>query len=195
MALWGAFLRGINLGKRQMKMAELKACLEAAGFAEVKTVLASGNVRLKADGDADAVRAKIEKAIEAQFGFAVGVVLRSEAVLKDIFGASPAVLMELDARDLRLGGHQGFDLVSSAQLTATALRLDGTQRAASDRRMCPCAKTIASPVPPEACASSSATIRSQRAATAAGESPPGQPSRQRFQPGSISRICGVVRPS
>ncbi|OAM78376.1 DUF1697 domain-containing protein [Devosia elaeis] len=81
MALWGAFLRGINLGKRQMKMAELKACLEAAGFAEVKTVLASGNVRLEADGDADAVRAGLEKAIAARFGFAVGVVLRSEAEL------------------------------------------------------------------------------------------------------------------
>ena len=92
MALWGAFLRGINLGKRQMKMAELKACLEAAGFAEVKTVLASGNVRLEADGDADAVRAGLEKAIAARFGFAVGVVLRSEAELaamldKDPFGA------------------------------------------------------------------------------------------------------------
>ena len=27
--IWGAFLRGINLGNRRMKMAELKDCLEA----------------------------------------------------------------------------------------------------------------------------------------------------------------------
>lgn len=89
MALWGAFLRGINLGKRQMKMAELKACLEAAGFSDVKTVLASGNVRLAADGDADAVRAGLEKAIAAQFGFAVGVVLRSEAELASMLDNHP----------------------------------------------------------------------------------------------------------
>ena len=89
MALWFAFLRGINLGKRQVKMAELKACLEAAGFADIKTVVASGNVRLLADGTAEAVKDKLEKAIEAQFGFKVGVVLRSEAELKAMLGGHP----------------------------------------------------------------------------------------------------------
>lgn len=75
---WGAFLRGINLGKRQMKMAELKTCLEAAGFTDVKTVLASGNVRVSGDGTEATVKAGLEKAIADQFGFTVGVVLRSE---------------------------------------------------------------------------------------------------------------------
>ena len=89
MALWGAFLRGINLGKRQMKMAELKACLEQAGFSDVKTVLASGNVRLSAEGAADAVKQGLEKAIEDQFGFAVGVILRSEADLAAMLENSP----------------------------------------------------------------------------------------------------------
>jgi len=78
MALWFAFLRGINLGKRQVRMAELKTCLEAAGFAAVKTVLASGNVRFRAEGEAEAIRIETEKRLEAQFGFAVGTVLRSE---------------------------------------------------------------------------------------------------------------------
>ena len=89
MALWFAFLRGINLGKRQVKMAELKACLEAAGFAAVKTVVASGNVRLEAEGSADAIKGKLEKTIEAQFGFKVGVVLRSEAELKAMLDKHP----------------------------------------------------------------------------------------------------------
>src|SRR5690606_21741537 len=78
MPVWGAFLRGINLGKRQMKMAELKSCLEAAGFSEVKTILASGNVRLEADGPEAALREKLERTISEKFGFGVGVVLRSE---------------------------------------------------------------------------------------------------------------------
>lgn len=78
---WGVFLRGINLGKRQMKMAELKACLEAAGFSDVKTLLASGNVRLVGSGSPEAIKTRIEKAIAGQFGFPVGVVLRSQAEL------------------------------------------------------------------------------------------------------------------
>ena len=86
-ATWIAFLRGINLGNRQMKMAELKTCLEAAGFSDIKTVAASGNVRLVAEGDAASIRARMEKAMKDQFGFEVGVVLRArdemEAMLDD----------------------------------------------------------------------------------------------------------------
>jgi len=86
---WGAFLRGINLGKRQMKMAELKACLEAAGFEQVKTVLASGNVRLEGAGDEAAVKQRLETAIRDQFGFDVGVVLRSRAELEAMLAGHP----------------------------------------------------------------------------------------------------------
>ncbi len=89
MAVWGALLRGINLGKRQMKMAELKACLEASGFAEVKTVLASGNVRLVADGEEDGIRERLERAIKDRFGFEVGVVLRSEGALTAMLDIHP----------------------------------------------------------------------------------------------------------
>lgn len=89
MGVWVGFLRGINLGKRQVKMAELRTCLEAAGFSDIKTVVASGNVRLSAEGDADAIKARLEKAIEAQFGFKVGVVLRSEAELRAMLAGHP----------------------------------------------------------------------------------------------------------
>ncbi|MVS99006.1 DUF1697 domain-containing protein [Devosia marina] len=85
--IWGAFLRGINLGNRRMKMAELKDCLEAAGFAEVKTIAASGNARLRASGAEDTIKPRLEKAIVDRFGFPVGVVLRArdelEAMLDD----------------------------------------------------------------------------------------------------------------
>lgn len=84
-----AFLRGINLGKRQMKMADLKACLETAGFSGVTTILASGNVRLGADGTPSAVRARLEKAIADTFGFDVGVVLRTEEELRAMVSAHP----------------------------------------------------------------------------------------------------------
>ena len=86
---WGVFLRGINLGKRQMKMAALKACLEDAGFTEVKTVLASGNVRLRAADDAETIKAGLEKTIAEKFGFPVGVILRSEAELQAMLASHP----------------------------------------------------------------------------------------------------------
>ncbi|WEJ33351.1 DUF1697 domain-containing protein [Devosia sp. SD17-2] len=89
MPVWGAFLRGINLGNRRMKMAELKSCLEVAGFSEVKTILASGNVRLVAEGPEAQLKAKLEKAIAEKFGFEVGVVLRSEDELAKMLSENP----------------------------------------------------------------------------------------------------------
>ncbi|SEP62120.1 Uncharacterized conserved protein, DUF1697 family [Devosia sp. YR412] len=89
MALWFAFLRGINLGKRQLKMAELRGAMEEAGYAEIKTVLASGNVRFKAEGKAEAIKDSLEKLIAARCGFDVGVVLRSEAELKAMLDGHP----------------------------------------------------------------------------------------------------------
>ena len=39
-----ALLRGVNLGKRQVKMADLRAAVEALGHTDVATYLQSGNV-------------------------------------------------------------------------------------------------------------------------------------------------------
>ena len=41
-----AFLRGVS--PMNLKMTDLKQCLEAAGFTEVKTILSSGNVAFNA---------------------------------------------------------------------------------------------------------------------------------------------------
>lgn len=84
-----AFLRGINLGKRQMKMAELRTCLEKAGFEAVKTVLASGNVRFARKAPAAETKAQLEKLIEDTFGFRVGVVLRSDAEIGAMLAGHP----------------------------------------------------------------------------------------------------------
>jgi uncharacterized protein (DUF1697 family) len=82
-----AFLRGINLGKRQIKMADLKACFESMGFKGVATLLASGNVLFDAPGAN--VAAKIENGLEKCFGFPVGVVLRSCEELRRLVKAKP----------------------------------------------------------------------------------------------------------
>ncbi|MBE0688639.1 MAG: DUF1697 domain-containing protein [Anaerolineae bacterium] len=57
-------VRGINVGgKNKVPMADLRKCLEALGFSNVSTYIASGNVILKSDKDADEIRALIEAAL------------------------------------------------------------------------------------------------------------------------------------
>jgi uncharacterized protein (DUF1697 family) len=96
-----AFLRGINLGKRQMKMAALKACLERAGFEAVKTVLASGNVRFARRGEAAATRKALEKAIADEFGFEVGVVLRTDSDIRAMLALDPFARLDPKADVVR----------------------------------------------------------------------------------------------
>ena len=81
-----ALLRGVNLGKRQVKSADLKAAFEAMGFAKVKTLLASGNVLFDAE---HADRKAIEAALEQRFGFDIGTVLRSQDDIRALIAADP----------------------------------------------------------------------------------------------------------
>jgi uncharacterized protein (DUF1697 family) len=90
MAKYVALLRGINLGKRQIKMTELKALFEKQGYRDVKTLLASGNVIFSAkEDDAAKLRSKIEKAIKEKFRFDVPVILRSEKEINTLVKSDP----------------------------------------------------------------------------------------------------------
>jgi uncharacterized protein (DUF1697 family) len=64
-----AFLRGINVGGVNLKMAAVAEALTAAGFTAVKTVLASGNVVLESRSSVKAVRTKAEAALRETFGY------------------------------------------------------------------------------------------------------------------------------
>jgi uncharacterized protein (DUF1697 family) len=88
MTRYAAFLRGVNLGKRTVKSAELKAAFEAIGFTNVKALLASGNVLFDTKS-AKGLKAKIEAGLKEQFGFAIGIVLRSVDELKAMVASDP----------------------------------------------------------------------------------------------------------
>lgn len=61
-------LRGINVGgKNKLPMAELRKHLESLGFQKVETYIASGNVLLQTELDAQAVQAKIETSLPKVF--------------------------------------------------------------------------------------------------------------------------------
>lgn len=86
MTTWLAFLRAVNVGKRQMKMAELKALCEELGYGRVKTLLASGNVRFECDHDP---KAELETAIERRWGFFSEAVMRSGDEIAAMIASDP----------------------------------------------------------------------------------------------------------
>lgn len=69
MTRYAAFLRGVNVGGVNLKMAEVAKAFEDAGFTNVRTILASGNVLLDSRSGVDAVRKKAEKALRDTFGY------------------------------------------------------------------------------------------------------------------------------
>ena len=83
-------LRGINLGRaRRVGMGALRDLLTARGHADVRTHLQSGNVVLDTHLPAADLVADVEQAIEADFGFAVPVVVRTGAELAAVLAADP----------------------------------------------------------------------------------------------------------
>lgn len=86
MTVWVAFLRAVNVGKRQMKMAELKALCEELGHENVKTILASGNVRFESKNNP---KAELEAAIEKRWGFFSEAVMRSGQEIEAMLASKP----------------------------------------------------------------------------------------------------------
>jgi uncharacterized protein (DUF1697 family) len=85
-----ALLRAVNVGGRNMiKMAELKRLFEAMGLGQVQTYIQSGNVLFAAEDEEQPLRQRLEREIEATFGFSVTVVLRTAAELQQLIAECP----------------------------------------------------------------------------------------------------------
>ncbi|AUZ35139.1 pyridoxamine 5-phosphate oxidase [Arthrobacter sp. PGP41] len=124
MGSYAVFLRGINVGGINIKMADLREALKAAGFADARTLLASGNVVLTSPLDAKAVKRECEKCLRDTFGYDAWVVVLKSARLSELVAACPypeddkathsyitlasdtGVLDELDAAGAALEGNE-----------------------------------------------------------------------------------------
>ena len=83
-------LRGINVGRhKRVKMADLRALLEDAGYRDVRTLLQSGNVVLATDEDPGRAVERIEATLAERLGFAVDVVVRTGEELAAVVAANP----------------------------------------------------------------------------------------------------------
>jgi uncharacterized protein (DUF1697 family) len=79
---WIALLRGVNLGARnKVPMAELRALLEEAGYKNVSTYIASGNVLLDGPRGARALAKALEQLIADSFGVKTIAILRTPRAL------------------------------------------------------------------------------------------------------------------
>jgi uncharacterized protein (DUF1697 family) len=87
---YAGFLRGINVGGKTLKMDALREALEAGGFENVSTVLASGNVVFEnKEIDQAKLRSGIEKIIKDTFGLNVHVIVRNVTELQKLIKSEP----------------------------------------------------------------------------------------------------------
>ena len=87
---WVALLRAVNLGRNnKVPMAELKKLLDGAGYGDVRTYIASGNVLLDGPSRAATVAAEIERIVATAFGVRTTVILRKPRDLARIVAAHP----------------------------------------------------------------------------------------------------------
>jgi uncharacterized protein (DUF1697 family) len=89
MTQFAALLRGVNVGGVNLKMAEVAAALTAAGFTNVRTVLASGNVLLESSSGVATVRKKAEAALRERFGYDAWVLAYDIDTVRTIDEAYP----------------------------------------------------------------------------------------------------------
>ncbi|MCL2496219.1 MAG: DUF1697 domain-containing protein [Clostridiales bacterium] len=90
MTTYIALLRGINVGgKNKIDMKQLKAAFAAAGFADTRTYINSGNVIFSSDKDATAVQAACEALIAERFALNIAVAVLSAAELAEALDHAP----------------------------------------------------------------------------------------------------------
>ena len=86
---YAVFLRGINVGGINIKMADLKAALKDYPFTKVKTLLASGNVVLQSELGPAEVKSRFEECLRESFGYDAWVVVLSAARVAELVEACP----------------------------------------------------------------------------------------------------------
>ncbi len=97
MERYAAFLRAINVGGHTVKMDRLRALFGAMGFADVSTVIASGNVIFHArPGSAHQLERQIERQLRQALGYDVATFVRSAPELAALVRYEPFPRADLD---------------------------------------------------------------------------------------------------
>ncbi|HEX4236183.1 MAG TPA: DUF1697 domain-containing protein [Caldimonas sp.] len=119
MSRFVALLRGINVGTaNRVPMATLRELLSGLGYAQVATLLNSGNAAFSASGSAVRHARAIAAALAAQLDVEVTVIVKTAAELGAIVAANPIAIAAPDHSRFLVAFAQ--DAKSLATLTAVA---------------------------------------------------------------------------
>ena len=86
-----ALLRGVNLGKRTLKMEDLRRIATELGLEDARTYIASGNLLFRSGKSEKALKSCLESALARHMAAKVGVMVRTGDELKDVLAANPFV--------------------------------------------------------------------------------------------------------
>ena len=125
---WAAMLRGINLGKRQLKSGELKAAVESLGYTDVKTLPASGIAAFTAPGAAvAALEVQLHDVLAKDTGLKSEIFVRSPEEMDAIVAANPFPDVAAD-RPSQLVAIFHRDAIDPAPLDKLLASYDGPER-------------------------------------------------------------------
>jgi uncharacterized protein (DUF1697 family) len=102
-----AFLRGMNLGNRRIKMDALRSHFEALKLTAVKTFIASGNVIFSSkQADSAKLETAIQKHLENALGYTVDTFIRTHAEMIAVAAFQPFSAAHMDPPENTV--HCGF---------------------------------------------------------------------------------------
>ncbi len=122
------FLRGINVGGVRIGMADLGATLLSAGYTDVQTVLATGNIVCRPPTGSDSVahKATIERVLSDRFGYNATVHLRTYAALVALCMAARQLPNDISRHQYALIA-DGTTTVAALEAAYTKLPVDPQQ--------------------------------------------------------------------
>ncbi|MDJ0356547.1 DUF1697 domain-containing protein [Paenarthrobacter sp. PH39-S1] len=122
---YAVFLRGVNVGGINIKMADLKRELAHLPFRSFATLLATGNIACRTAMSADEIKSTVEKCLRDSFGYDAWVVVLSAVRLTEIIAACP---YPADSTEQHSYITLGSDEAIIEELYTLAERLDGVEQ-------------------------------------------------------------------
>jgi uncharacterized protein (DUF1697 family) len=90
MGKYVALLRAVNVGGTgKLPMADLKRICVEAGFDQIRTYIASGNVVFESKATASGVKSELESRLREHAGKAIQVFVRTAAEMREVVNANP----------------------------------------------------------------------------------------------------------
>ena len=115
-----AFLRGMNLGKRRIKMDALRSHFADMGFGDVATFIASGNVLFTAGSKSETkLVQQIERHLAAALGYKVPTFIRTRNELVGVLAFRPFAAHEMESERNTI--HVGFWTTAPSAAAARGL--------------------------------------------------------------------------